>query len=132
MISVVIPCLNEVEFIDATLESLLTQEPPGVDWEVIVADGGSTDGTGAKLESWSKRHLVMHWIENPRRTTPHALNEGIEAAKGDVLIILGAHAEVSRDWLLRNHQVLHAHPESGCVGWVEPQPWPSGHKTPRC
>ena len=38
MISVVIPCLNEVEFIDATLESLLRQEPPGVDWEVIVAD----------------------------------------------------------------------------------------------
>ena len=51
MISVVIPCLNEVQFIDATLESLLTQEPPGVDWEVIVADGGSTDCTPAKLES---------------------------------------------------------------------------------
>ena len=74
----------------------------------------------------------MHWIENPRRTTPHALNEGIEAAKGDVLIILGVHAEVSRDWLLRNHQVLLAHPESGCVGGVEPQPWSTGHKTPRC
>ena len=49
MISVVISCLNEVEFIDATLKSLLTQEPPGVDWEVIVADGGSTDGPRAKL-----------------------------------------------------------------------------------
>ncbi|MGB0195104.1 MAG: glycosyltransferase, partial [Flavobacteriales bacterium] len=54
MISVVIPCLNEVEFIDATLESLLRQEPPGVDWEVIVADGGSTDGTREKLEEWSE------------------------------------------------------------------------------
>ena len=121
MISVVIPCLNEVEFIDATLESLLRQEPPGVDWEVIVADGGSTDGTREKLESWSKRNPVIRWIENPKRTTPYALNRGIEAAKGDVVIILGAHAEVSRDWLLRNHQVLLAHPESGCVGGVVEQ-----------
>ena len=69
MISVVIPCLNEVEFIDATLESLLRQEPPGVDWEVIVADGGSTDGTREKIENWSKRHPVIRWIENPKRTT---------------------------------------------------------------
>ena len=96
MISVVIPCLNEVEFIDATLESLLRQEPPGVDWEVIVADGGSSDGTREKLESWSKRHPVIHLIENPKRTTPYALNEGIEAAKGDVVIILGAHASLER------------------------------------
>ena len=51
MISVVIPCLNEVEFIDANQESLLTQEPPGVDWEVFVADQGFTDGIHAKLES---------------------------------------------------------------------------------
>ena len=58
MISVVIPCLNEVEFIDATLESLLTQEPPGVDWEVIVADGGSTDGTDAKLEQTPSGHAL--------------------------------------------------------------------------
>ena len=121
MISVVIPCLNEVEFIDATLNSLVTQDSPGEEWEVIVADGGSTDGTREKLEEWSERHKEVRWIDNPKRTTPHALNAGIEAAKGDVIIILGAHAEVSPDWLLRNHQVLLAHPESGCVGGVVEQ-----------
>lgn len=121
MISVVIPCLNEVDYIDATLQSLVAQDPPGPAWEVIVADGGSTDGTREKLADWSDRHTEVRWIENPKRTTPHALNEGIEAAKGEVIIILGAHAEVSSDWLLRNHQVLDAHPESGCVGGVVEQ-----------
>lgn len=121
MISIVIPCLNEVEFIDATMESLMGQQSPGVDWEVIVADGGSTDGTRVKLEEWSQKHEEIRWVDNPKRTTPHALNAGIEAARGDVIIILGAHAEVSRDWLLRNNQVLLAHPESGCVGGVVEQ-----------
>ncbi|MAI23938.1 MAG: succinoglycan biosynthesis protein exoa [Crocinitomicaceae bacterium] len=121
MISVVIPCLNEVEFIGATLQSLINQEPPGVTWEVIVADGGSTDGTRSKLEEWSGKHAQIRWIDNPKRTTPHALNEGVFAARGEVVIILGAHAQVSRDWLLRNYQVLIAHPESGCVGGVVEQ-----------
>lgn len=121
MISVVIPCLNEVEFIDSALKSLVSQDAPGIECEVIIADGGSTDGTRSKLERWSEEHAIIRWIDNPKRTTPHALNEGIKAAQGDVIVILGAHAEVSRDWLLRNHQVLLAHPESGCVGGVVEQ-----------
>lgn len=121
MISVVIPCLNEVAFIDATLRSLVQQEDPGVPWEVIVADGGSSDGTREKLEDWSQKTCEVRWVQNPERTTPHALNAGIDAAEGDLIIILGAHAEVAKDWLLRNVRAMEAHPESGCVGGVVEQ-----------
>lgn len=121
MISVVIPCLNEVNFIDATLQSLLTQEDPGMRWEVIVADGGSTDGTRERLEHWARESETIRWVDNPERTTPHALNVGIEASTGDCIVILGAHSEVNPDWLLRNAQALQAHPESACVGGIVEQ-----------
>tara|TARA_B100000768_G_scaffold68439_1_gene65851 strand:- start:2899 stop:3936 length:1038 start_codon:yes stop_codon:yes gene_type:complete len=121
MISVVIPCLNESEYIDSTLKSLLDQVDPNEDWEVVVADGRSDDGTREKLEAWQENHSQFRWVDNPHRTTPHALNAGIAAAQGETIIILGAHAQVDRDFLLRNAELLGAHPESGCVGGVVEQ-----------
>ena len=116
MISVVIPCLNEQAYIDATLESLRTQVGLAEPFEVIVVDGGSEDGTRDVLNRWSKKDSRFRWISNPRRTTPIALNMGISAAQGEIIVILGAHSEVSEDWLRRNFDALNAHPESGCVG----------------
>ncbi len=116
MISVVIPCLNESKYIDATLVSLQGQVDLDEPFEVIVVDGGSQDGTRDILDRWSREDDRFRWIDNPKRTTPVALNLGIESAFGEIIIILGAHAEVSNDWILRNVQALKAHPESGCVG----------------
>lgn len=121
MISVVIPCLNEAAYIDATLSSLMKQDDPGMPWEVIIADGGSTDGTREKLNDWSSKEDTIRWVDNPPKTTPYALNAGIGTARGELVAILGAHAEVSKDWLLRNVRAMQAHPESGCVGGVVEQ-----------
>ena len=121
MISVVIPCLNESNYIDATLISLQGQVDLDEPFEVIVVDGGSQDGTRDILDRWSREDERFRWIDNPKRTTPVAMNLGIESAFGEIIIILGAHAEVSNDWILRNVQALKAHPESGCVGGVVKQ-----------
>jgi len=116
MISVVIPCLNEAAFIEATLEALARQEDPGEPYEVVVADGGSTDGTREVLARWAARDPRFRMIDNPERITPIALNRGIEAAQGETVIIFGAHARCAPDFLQRNAEALRAHPESGCVG----------------
>jgi glycosyltransferase involved in cell wall biosynthesis len=121
MISVVIPCLNEVEYIEATLESLLAQTGCKEPFEVIVSDGGSTDGTRDVLERWSARDPRFRWMDNPSRFTPQALNGGIRAATGETVIILGAHARCAPDFLRRNAEALRSHPESGCVGGVVEQ-----------
>ena len=121
MISVVIPCLNEVGYIESTLQSLIRQEDPREPWEVIVADGGSDDGTRMCLDEMSQQHANVRWVDNLLKTTPNALNLGIEEARGDTIIILGAHAEVDTDFLIRNAELLKAHPESGCVGGVVEQ-----------
>lgn len=121
MISIVIPCLNELDFIDQTLNSLIDQQDPGVSWEVIVVDGGSDDGTREILTKWAGDEDKIRWIENPQKTTPCALNLGIIDSKGDTIIILGAHSEVNADFLIRNAEALRAHPESGCVGGIVEQ-----------
>jgi alpha-1,6-rhamnosyltransferase len=50
-LSIVMPCLNRVDFVGEALESIYAQDYPDV--EVVVADGGSTDGTLATARSTS-------------------------------------------------------------------------------
>jgi glycosyltransferase involved in cell wall biosynthesis len=52
--AVVIPSFNQVDFLAATLDSVVTQRYPNV--EIYVADGGSTDGSLDVLEQYSKRY----------------------------------------------------------------------------
>jgi glycosyltransferase involved in cell wall biosynthesis len=118
MLSIVIPCLNEADFIDGTLKSLIDSESPGIEWEAIVVDGGSDDGTRDRLKHWVDQEPRIRWLDNPARVTPVAMNLGIEAAQGEWVLILGAHSEVAPDFLKRNAEAMRAHPESACVGGV--------------
>lgn len=119
--SVVIPCLNEAAHIGACLDALFRQDGLDAEIEVIVADGGSDDGTRAILEDLGRQHEGLRVIDNPQRITPVAMNLGIAVAASDTVIILGAHAEVAPDFIRRNLDALRAHPESGCVGGVVEQ-----------
>ena len=114
--SVVIPCLNEVDHIGACLDALDAQQGLTHPVEVFVVDGGSEDGTRDVLSQRTGGRAVVTVIDNPQRITPVAMNLGIEAAQSEVVIILGAHAEVASDFVKRNIDALKAHPESGCVG----------------
>jgi glycosyltransferase involved in cell wall biosynthesis len=118
---VVIPCLNEAVHIGPCLDSLTGQEGLVEPVEVLVVDGGSTDGTRAILDARCAEDRWLRVLDNPDRITPIAMNKGISAATSDVLIIVGAHAEVAPDFIRRNLEALRAHPESGCVGGVVEQ-----------
>ena len=119
--SVVIPCLNEVRHIGPCLDALDAQTGLSGRLEVLVVDGGSDDGTRELLDSLQPECIDLRVIHNPQRITPVAMNLGIEAAVSDVIVILGAHAEVALDFIRRNLDALKAHPESGCVGGVVEQ-----------
>jgi glycosyltransferase involved in cell wall biosynthesis len=72
-ISVVIPSFNQSGFLARALDSLSRQEYPGL--EVIVADGGSSDGTVELLKS--RADVVTRWVSEPDRGQTHALNKGV-------------------------------------------------------
>jgi succinoglycan biosynthesis protein ExoA len=105
-VSVVIPCLNEAARLGALLDSLAAQDDP--DFEIILVDGGSRDGTLAVAQRWLAEHpaVRLRLLHNPARHIPHALNLGIAAAQGEVIVRLDAHARPSRDYVRQCLAVL--------------------------
>ena len=85
-ISVIIPSLNQAEFIEHTLRSVIDQKYPAL--ELIVMDGGSADGTREILERFAP-HL-SHWECAKDAGQSHAINKGLARATGDVWCYLNS------------------------------------------
>lgn len=97
LVSIVIPCRNEQGFIGKCLDSILSSDYPLDRLEILVVDGMSTDGTSRILSSYSERYSNIRVIENPKRITPAAFNRGIESARGELILIMSAHATYAPD-----------------------------------
>ena len=79
-VSIIIPCLNERDTIAQLLDAVIAQSYPADAMEVVIADGGSTDGTLQAIADWQKKNpnLAVKLVENPKRIIPAALNAAIE------------------------------------------------------
>ncbi len=101
-ISVVIPCRNEERHIATTIRHLLRQKGLGERFacEILLIDGKSTDRTVEVIRREQQQSDRIKLIINERQITPVAFNLGIHAAAGRYICILGAHAEISEDYLL--------------------------------
>lgn len=92
LISIVIPCRNERQFISKCLDSILGSDYPQDRLEVLVVDGMSDDGTGDVLDEYAREYRHIRVLSNPRRITPVAFNIGIQHARGELIMIMSAHA----------------------------------------
>ncbi|HZS40467.1 MAG TPA: glycosyltransferase family A protein [Polyangia bacterium] len=97
--SVVIPTYNEAADIADTVRCVLAQTLPAR--EVIVVDGGSTDGTLARLRPWRGDRRLRVVSEGLRRGVAAARNTGARAARGDIVVFLNADVLLPRDFLAR-------------------------------
>lgn len=91
VISVIIPCRNESQFIGKCIDSILLNDYPKENIEVLVVDGMSEDGTREILNQFIKQHPFIRILDNPRRITPVAMNIGIKHAHGKVIVRMDAH-----------------------------------------
>ncbi len=117
-ISIVIPCRNEEKYISLCIHSILDQNYPTDKIEVLVCDGMSDDKTRVELQQISIHHPNIKLLDNIKKTTPYALNLGIQNASGDYVIILGAHAELKHDYLQNCMKTFDENPNVHCVGGV--------------
>ena len=92
MVSIICPIYNEEKYITACIESILNQEYPFENLEVLFVDGMSTDKTRVIVEEYIAKYKFIRLLNNPHRIVPVAMNIGIEQAKGDIIIRLDAHA----------------------------------------
>ena len=115
-VSIVVPCRNERNYIEACVRSLLSQERPRHDFELLVVDGMSNDGTRQILERLASEDERLKIIDNPNRTTPSAMNAGIRHARGEYVAILGAHASYAPDYIRVCAEMLDTQPDIWCSG----------------
>ncbi len=93
MLSVICPIYNEEKYIAGCIESILRQDYPKDDLEVIFADGMSSDRTREIVTEYAAKYPFIKLIDNPQRIVPTGLNAAIAASKGNTVIRLDAHAE---------------------------------------
>jgi glycosyltransferase involved in cell wall biosynthesis len=85
-VSVITACLNAEAFLEQTIQSVLSQSYPWM--EYIVIDGGSSDGTVEIIRRHESR--LAYWHSRPDRGIAHAFNLGLVQAQGDWLLYLNA------------------------------------------
>ena len=99
-ISVVVPSLDQAAFLGQALDSIVNQGYPRT--EIIVCDGGSTDGSVGLRQQY--QHRLAYWVSEPDRGPAHAINKGFARATGEIfgwlnsddMLAAGALAAVGR------------------------------------
>jgi glycosyltransferase involved in cell wall biosynthesis len=121
MLSIVIPARNEETLIGASLGSLRNQKFQG-EYEIIVVDNGSTDGT-AKV-AWKFGATVLF---EPKPGVIFARQTGAAAAKGEIIIQADADTIYPPDWLSRIDQFFSSHSKyaalTGAYEYLQPVWW---------
>ncbi len=109
-ITVVMPCRDEERHIARALRHVLDQEGADTRFklEVLLVDGRSVDRTLEIVAKEFGDDDRLRVVDNRRRITPAAFNLGIQAARGRYICILGAHAEIADDYLLRCLETIEA------------------------
>ncbi len=97
-VSVVIPCFQEIRFIEAFIEDVVNQDYPKEKMEILIVDGMSNDGTREIIQKAEKQYTFLRLLDNPHSYTPYALNIGIKQAIGTIIIRLDVHASYPPDY----------------------------------
>src|SRR5690242_15019350 len=118
LVTVVTPSYNMAAFLGEAIESVLAQDYPHL--ELIVMDGGSTDGTAELLKAYSAR---LRYVIGPDAGPADAIHRGFLQASGTILAWLNADDRLLPGAVRRAAEYLSAHPETDVVygeaNWID-------------
>ena len=116
-ISVVIPCRNEVQYIDECIQAIQNSEiNSDIKLSIIVVDGRSDDGTRELLQELLILNENLHVVDNMNQLTPFAFNLGINFLDYDFIQIVGARQILSPNYLSKSIEILSKDKNIWCVG----------------
>lgn len=104
--SIVVACRNEAAHVARFLDSLGEQDMTGLDWEAILADGMSDDGTPQIVRAYCATHPRFRLIDNPNGIVSMGLNAAIRLARGDILLRMDVHTRYAPDYCRKCIEIL--------------------------
>jgi len=117
ILSIIIPCRNERAFICGCLDSVLENDFPKEQLEILVVDGMSDDGTREIVMRYAQAHPFLRLVDNEQGITPAALNRGIRLAKSPVIMRMDAHSRYDKHYISACVQALGKY-AADCVGGI--------------
>ena len=112
LISIVIPSLNQVDYIEETIDSIFQQDYRN--YELIIMDGGSKDGSQEIIKKYA--HKISYWQSKPDRGQTDAIIEGFRHAKGDLLGWVNSDDILLPGCLSQIVLAHNRHPDAGLYG----------------
>lgn len=111
MLSIICPVYNEERYIASCIDSIIAQEKMEYDYELILVDGYSIDRTRNIIAEYQAKYSQIRLIDNEKRHVAAALNLGIKAAKGDIIVRIDAHSVYPSNYIsevVKYHSLLNA------------------------
>lgn len=111
LVSIITPSYNQASFLEQTIQSVLLQDYP--DLEYMVIDGGSKDGSVEIIQRHAKR--LAWWVSEPDRGQAEAINKGFRRAQGEIVAWLNSDDLYLPGTVSRAVAVLNTNPQLGMV-----------------
>jgi glucosyl-dolichyl phosphate glucuronosyltransferase len=136
-VSVVVSTFNRCEILRETLESLMTQDNGGTQYEVIVVDNNSTDRTRSVVEALRSRgHSNLQYCYERTQGVSHARNKGIALSRGSLIAFTDDDIKPTQNWISSVRKAFQTFPDAHCIGgrvlpqsatefpvWLTPAHW---------
>jgi glycosyltransferase involved in cell wall biosynthesis len=128
-VTVAICTWNRKALLESTLESLCQLSVPmGANWEVLIVDNGSSDGTGELVARWiEKQVLPLRYVWETTLGLSNARNRAIRERRSDWILFTDDDVILDKDWLRGFLESRGRHPAAGAIGgrvdpWFVEQP----------
>lgn len=116
-ISILIPVRNFERTIEKSFQYLLNLDYPHDRWEILIADGGSSDKTVHIIKEWQKKYTFIRLVEIQNCPSPgYARNKALENVKGDFIFFTDADCAPCKDWIKHMLGHFNKDPQIAAVG----------------
>ena len=119
--SIIVPAYNAEEYLERCIASMANQNFPYDEYEVIVVNDGSTDGTLDLLNDLCLKYSFLRYVTTVNGGLSRARNRGIEEAVADYLLF------VDSDDSIKSHSLTQIYDEL-----IKEEPWLKPYLVPKC